>query len=149
MHGMAACAVQWPSVCKMTAHLTDIPMPCSQVCHTKSSSHRIVYHHFGPARRHYGLSLQAGWLNPSCRTEEVDSVDWAAEAVSINQVNYHCLAPSAPYAPYAPYDPYASYAIAALQLVIKTWVTVVNGTALQSWYCHVTPPVDIQGVAIE
>ena len=87
--------------------------------------------------------MQAGWLNPSCRTEEVDSADWAAEAVSINQVNYHCLAP------YAPYDPYASYAIAAMQLVIKTRVTVVNSTALQSWYCHVTPPVDIQGVAIE
>ena len=50
---------------------------------------------------------------------------------------------------YAPYDPYASYAIAAMQLVIKTRVTVVNGTALQSWYCHVTPPVDIQGVAME
>ena len=97
-------------------------MPCG---HTKSSFLRIFDHHFGPASHFYGFALQAGWLNLSCLAEEVASVDWTAKTVTTSQVHYYCL------------KPYASYAIAAMQLIVKPQVSVVDSTTVQSWYCHV------------
>ena len=83
----------------------------------------------------YSCSLQAGY--PGCLAEEVDSVDWAAEIVSISQVNNCCL------------NPNTSYAIAAVQLVGELQVTIVDGTTVQSWYGHAALQFDIDGVSME
>ena len=86
---------------------------------------RILYHHFGPESPYYSFTLQDGWINPSYLAEEVASVDWTAKTVTTSQVHYYCL------------KPYASYAIAAMQLIVKPQVSVVDSTTVQSWYCHV------------
>ena len=79
----AALAAQKPvQAMIVTCHGMDIPMTYGQIYCTKSSSLRIVDPHFGPASRHYGLSLLAGWQNHCCRAEEVDSAHLAAREVS-------------------------------------------------------------------
>ena len=65
-----------------TCHGMDTLKPYGQAYRIKSSSLRIFDPRFGPASRHYGLSLLVGWQNRCCQAEEVDSADWAAGDVS-------------------------------------------------------------------